>query len=68
MLQYTWKQKNIHIKYKKQPKNNKKIIIQTKQRKKDQKLNFKCNINVKVMTSGEYKKNSALNLLISIIS
>ena len=35
MLWYTWEQKNIHIKYKKQHKNNRKIeIIKTNQRKK----------------------------------
>ena len=61
--------KNIHIKYKKiQPKKNRKIkIIKNKPKKKTNKnVNFKCNINVKVMTSGGHQKSSALNLLVLI--
>ena len=30
-------------------------------------MNFKCNINVKAMTSGEHKKSCASNLLVSSI-
>ena len=33
---------------------------------KNKKMNFKCNIIVKAMTSGVHKKRSALNLLVSI--
>ena len=29
-------------------------------------MNFKSNINVKAMTSGQHQKNCALNLLVSI--
>ena len=29
-------------------------------------LNFKCNINVKAITSGVHQKSSALNILVSI--
>ena len=29
-------------------------------------MNFKCNINIKAMTSGEHQKSCALNLLVSI--
>ena len=60
---YTYK-----ISKKIQPKNNRKIkIIKKNQRKKTNKnLNFKCNINVKAMTSGVHQKSSALNLLVSI--
>ena len=59
----------MHIKYTKiQPKNNKKIkILKTNQRKKNEQTSeFKCNINVKAMTSGVHQKSSALNLLVSI--
>ena len=68
MLWYTWEQKIIHIKYKKQPKNNGKIkIIKSKQRKKKKKnVNFECNISVKAMTSREHQESSAINLLLWI--
>ena len=57
MLRYNWEQKDIHIKYKKiQSKNNRKIkIIKTNQKiKMSKNLNFKCDINVKAMTSGAH--------------
>ena len=41
-------------------------MIKTKLKKKDKNMNFKCNINVKAMTSREHQKSCALNLLVSI--
>ena len=64
---YLGTKKNIHITYKKLLKNNKKIkIIKTKQNKKKKQMNFKCNINVKAMTSEEHQKSCASNFLVSI--
>ena len=40
-------------------------MIKAKQ-KQNKNMNFKCNINVKAMISGEYKKSFASNLLVSI--
>ena len=59
--------KNMHIKYEKNNlKNNIKIKTKTKRKKIEQILNFKCNINVKTMTSREHQKSCALHLLVSI--
>ena len=68
MLRYIYIYTYMHIKDKKQPKNNRKIkIIKTKQiKERTKRLSFKYNINVKAMTSGEDQKSSALNLLVSI--
>ena len=46
-------------------KNNKKIIIKTKQ-KKNKNTNFKSNIYVKAMTPREHQKSCSSNLLVSI--
>ena len=68
MLWYTWKQKNINTKYKKNRKNNKKRkskIIKTKQ-EKNKNINFKRNINVVLVTSREHQKSCASKLLVSV--
>ena len=49
--------KNMHKKYKKNLKNNRKMkIIKTKRKKKNKNMNFKCNINVKAMNQKSIKK------------
>ena len=47
-------------------KQNKNLEIKKKKKKKNKNLDFKCNINVKAMTSGVHQKSSTLNLLVLI--